>query len=412
MKSLLLCFAFLPVLAQDPMSLQSFVAGTLKANPEALAQRFNVTSAEAQVSINSLMPDPALTTGVSSKELYGPARAASPTQYSVGLGWTLETGGKRAARVLVAQDGVRKAQADLETFLCDLRLGAENAFVDALKARLVLERKRRTLAGFREVMRLDAIRFEAGDIGGVELAQARVEAQRFAGEVFGAEADLKSAEAALAQLLGGAVAPAGDLERAPVAFTEGEVVSRALLNRVDMVAARRSLQLAESQKRLAKANRWVDLGVNVAVNHTPPIYSTGLEAPMSNSLSVQVSIPLPFSRRQRGELVQADAARSQARLEVQAMEQRTRAEVAGALAQYEAAASQLRTFKDGILQDTDKVLEGIQFSYKRGSATLLEFIEAQRTNNEVHLAYFDALAAHAKALAAIDRISGGHVLLD
>jgi cobalt-zinc-cadmium efflux system outer membrane protein len=246
----------------------------------------------------------------------------------------------------------------------------------------------------------------------VELAQARVEAQRFAGEVFGAEADLKSAEAALAQLLGGAVAPAGDLERAPVAFTEGEVVSRALLNRVDMVAARRSLQLAESQKRLAKANRWVDLGVNVAVNHTPPIYSTGLEAPMSNSLSVQVSIPLPFSRRQRGELVQADAARSQARLEVQAMEQRTRAEVAGALAQYEAAASQLRTFKDGILQDTDKVLEGIQFSYKRGSATLLEFIEAQRTNNEVHLAYFDALAAHAKALAAIDRISGGHVLLD
>jgi len=60
----------------------------------------------------------------------------------------------------------------------------------------------------------------------------------------------------------------------------------------------------------------------------------------------------------------------------------------------------------------DRVLDGIQFSYRHGSATLLEFIEAQRTSNEVYLAYVDAQAGHAKALATLDRLSGTHLLLE
>ena len=420
-----LCLLAIPAWANaQDLTLQACVDGALRNNQDALAQRYNVTSAQAQVSINRLMPDPTLTTGVSSHELYGPSKPVNPTQVMVGVAWTLETGGKRAARVAVANEGVSKAQADLETFLSDLRLATENAFVDALKARLVLERKRTTLEGFRAVVRLNEIRFKTGDIGGVELAQARVEAQRFEGEVLGAQADLTSAAAALAQLLGDSkapVTPKGDLEHAPVTIKADTVLARALINRVDLVAARRAVQVAESQQRLAKANRWVDLGVSVGVNHTPPVYATGLDstgapypAPMtmSNSMSVSLSIPLPFSRHQRGELIQADAARAQARLGVQALEQKTRADVVSAVSQYEAASGQLTTFRSGVLQDTDKVLEGVQFSYKHGSASLLEFITAQRTSNEVYLAYYDAQAGHAKALATLDRLSGTHTLLD
>ena len=121
---------------------------------------------------------------------------------------------------------------------------------------------------------------------------------------------------------------------------------------------------------------------------------------------------MPFSRHQHGELIQAEAARAQARLAVQALEQRTQADVVSAVAQYQAAAGQLATFRSGVLQDTDKVIEAVQFSYRHGSATLLDFIQAQRTTNEVYLAYFDAQAGHAKALASLDRLSGTHLLLD
>ena len=401
------------------MALPEFVERVLKSNLDAAAARFNVTSAEAQVSINRLFPDPQLTSGISSKELYGPAKSSNPTQYTVGLAWTLELGGKRAARVALAQTGVRKAQADLETFLSDLRLTAINAFVDATRARLILERKRKTLDGFQEVVRLNDIRFQAGDIGGVELAQSRVEAQRFEGEVYGAEADLKSAEAALRPLLNQDQTPvpsAGELDAEIRTFTVDEVLARALKNRADLVAVRSGLVLAEDELRLAQANRWVDLGLSVGVNHAPPVYATGLDAGgspfpapliMSNTLSATLSIPIPFSRRQKGELVQAGAARSQARLQIRSLEQKTRSDVTGAIAQYEAASKQLRSYQGGILKDADKVLEGLWFSYKHGNASLLELIQAQRTANEVYLAYYDALGNHTKALAALDRVSGG-----
>lgn len=417
--SLSACLVAQDALPARSMTLPEFVERVLKSNLDGAAARFNVTSAEAQVSINRLFPDPQLTSGISSKELYGPSKPASPTQYTVGLAWTLELGGKRAARIAVAQTGVKKAQADLETFLSDLRLSAINAFVDATKARLVLERKQKTRDGFREVVRLNDIRFKAGDLGGVELAQSRVEAQRFEGEVYGAEADLKSAEAALAPLLNldrSPVLPAGDLDAEARVFALDDLLASALKKRTDLVAVRSALDVAENEMRLAEANRWVDLGLSLGINHTPPVYASGLDvggspfpapANMSNSMSATLSIPIPFSRRQKGELVQASAARSQARLQIQSLEQKTRADVASAIAQYEAASRQLQSYKGGILLDADKVLDGLQFSYKRGNASLLELIQAQRTTNEVYLAYFDALGNHTKALAALDRVSGG-----
>jgi len=400
-----LCLAAcaLPAPAQAPaaprsLRLREFVEEVLRSNLEATAQRFNVTIAEAQVSISRLLPDPEIHAGVASKELYGPNKPGTPTEYEAGLSWTLELGGKRSARIAVAQGEVKKAQAEFEAFLDELRATAAGTFADALKVRLVLARKQKTMEGFKELVRLNEIRHATGDIGGVELTQSRVEARRFESEVFAAQAELKAAEGALAQLLGNVQVPvtaAGsmDLPTHPVA----------------------------AELQLAKANRWVDLGLSMGINHTPAVVPTGVDASgspfpspafKSNALSFGISVPIPFSRRQKGELIQAECARTQAKLQLQSTEQQTRAEVQSAVAQYEAASSQLAAYRSGILQDSDKVLEGIQFSYKRGNASLLEWINAQRTNHEVHLAYLETLANHVKALVALDRISGQHSSLE
>lgn len=44
--------------------------------------------------------------------------------------------------------------------------------------------------------------------------------------------------------------------------------------------------------------------------------------------------------------------------------------------------------------------------YQRGTATLLEVLDSQRTVNEVYLAYYDAISEYAKALAAVETTSG------
>lgn len=52
------------------------------------------------------------------------------------------------------------------------------------------------------------------------------------------------------------------------------------------------------------------------------------------------------------------------------------------------------------------MLEGTLYSYQRGAATLLEVLDAQRTDNEVYLAYFDALSDHAHAVVALEQAAG------
>ncbi len=406
------------------LTLQAYVEEVLRTNLEAAAQRQNLPMAEAQVALSRLLPDPELSGGISSKELYGPAKPTSPTQFNLGLAWTLELGGKRSARVEVAKSEQRRTQAEFSAYLGELRATAVGAYTDALRARLVLERKRKTLEGFRELLKLNELRHGAGDIGGLELTQSRVEARRFEGEVLAAEAELRGAEALLASLLGGpwtAVRATGSLDLKPLSVEREALLALALAHRPALVKARHTLEVAEAGLRLAKANRWVDLGLSVGLNHTPAVIPTGVDgegnpfpspALRSKSLSLGVSVPLPFSRRPKGELILAEGARTQSRLQIQSEEQQTRAELEGVLAQFEAVSRQLAAYRSGIPQDPDKVLEGILCSYQRGNASAREWNNAQRTQSEVYLAYLETLASHVKARVALDRVTGQSTTLD
>ena len=72
----------------------------------------------------------------------------------------------------------------------------------------------------------------------------------------------------------------------------------------------------------------------------------------------------------------------------------------------EAAAAKLALYTGGLLSDAEQVLESALYNYQKGGATLLEVIEAQRTVNDVYLAYHGALADHAKSLIALEQSAG------
>ena len=76
------------------------------------------------------------------------------------------------------------------------------------------------------------------------------------------------------------------------------------------------------------------------------------------------------------------------------------------MATYEAAAARVKLYTGGVLSDADQVLEKTLYNYKRGGATLVEVLVAQRTDNDAHLAYFDALSDAARALVAVQQAAG------
>ena len=402
------------------ISLTEFLAEVGEYSLDLAAQKYGVSIAEAQRSIAALFPDPVITGGIGFIQLNSAQRPASPTQTVAALGWTIELGGKRGARIALAEVGIRKANADLQEFLRNLRANAANAFIDSLKARLVLGRTLKTRDSLQTLVGVNERRYKSGDIGRVELLQSQVEADRFLGNVASAEASVKVSDNAMALWLGRPLdgrVPTGDIRLLPMPMSPDRILEVALEARADLVAARVAVDVARDQLALVRANRWVDLGVSVGVAHTPAIPdNAGLDPAgnpvtptfTSNTLGATVTVPIPFSRLQQGELIQASAALSQAELQLKSAELKVRTDVNSAVAQYEAAETQLRVYQDGILKNADAVLDGIRYSYTHGKSSLLDLLNAQRTADDVYLGYFDALANYGKAVVVLQQAAGGY----
>ncbi|WP_036517798.1 TolC family protein [Nevskia soli] len=398
-----------------PVKYDEYLAEVLRANLDYATQKYNVTIAEAGISIARLFPDPTVTAGIASTEVYGPTHRAYPTSPTFGLGWTMELGGKRGARIALARDTLKQTQASLDDFLRQLKATATNAFVDSLKARLVVQRKQDTLKGFEELVALDEIRYKDGDIGQLELSQARVARDQFLGESLSAESDVKVADATLSQFAGGGLQgrpPVGELDAPPRNFDLSQALDAAMKNRSDVLAAQKAVDVAADNLGLAKANRWVDLGLNLTYTHTRAIYSdpgvldkTGQSFPpesaRNDALGATVTVPIPFSRLQHGELTQAEAALSQAQLQLRVAQLQARTDVISAYAQYTAAAKALAAYRGSILRETDQTLVDTKYAYQRGAISIVELIQAQQATNDIYLAYYDALSAHDKALLAL-----------
>ncbi|TWJ32553.1 TolC family protein [Geobacter argillaceus] len=385
-------------------------------------QRENVTSAKAGISIAGVRPDPQLTAGIASLELNPSNRDNAALATTAGLAITVETAGKRGKRIRAAQSNVKLTEANVRAFVRDLGTQSAAAFVEACRTRDALARKESSLTSFQEVVRANEIRYKVGDIGMLELRQSRVEADRFRTDVTSARADASAAAENLSAPLGirfVELFPGGvvdcELKREPLRSPLDELIRQALENRDDVRVARVTVENARDNLHLARANRWVDPTVNIGVTHTPQVQSVFDSAgnvtnsptlASSTTLGLTVTIPIPFSRLQRGELVQAETAVTQAELQLRSTLLKAETEVRATHAQYRAAATNVQSYADHVLADADHVLDGKRTSYRKGAASLLELLDAQRTADDVHLGYLQALADLANATVRLQLSAG------
>lgn len=393
--------------------LAAYLRSVANGNLDLLAQRASVSLADAQIDLARIFPDPQLTAGLYQLDV---TRQGNPTATVVGVNVPLQLGGQRGARIDVAEANLTAAQSDLEDYLRVLRANAANAYVNALLAQLVLDRREQTAEDLAKLVGVNEQRYRVGDVGEALLLQSRVEARQGRAAVIDAQSDVASASLAAVGLLGSSahlwmdqeLTFDGDLKAvADKTFDPKALVARALVTRPDLRAAKRRVNAAERTIDLAKANRVVDVGVgaswqhNFAVNESP---NAGL--PSSDFVGATVTVPIPFSRLYHGEVNAAYSQQSQAVASERAAEVRVEAEVRDAVNHYRAANARVTLYTAGMLSDADKVLEKTLYNYTRGGATLVEVLVAQHTDNDVYLAYYGALADAAHALIGLEEAGG------
>jgi len=370
------------------------------------SQKYNVSMAEAAIRTANMFPDPQLemettNNGVNQNMGY---------VYGASLGWTLELGGKRKARVNLARNQSELSKLQLQDFFRNLRADASLGYINALKSKALLEVQQDSYKNMQQLAKSDSIRYRLGTISLVASKQSKLEAASLLNEVYQAESEEQQALTSLSVLLGDSKIMdrevSGDLNAFNRDFSIDDLILQALNERADLLAARQNTEVTRSQISLEKANRVIDLGISAgAERHTEAINEIA-PSPTVNAVKMGISIPLKFSNKRNAGVKIAEMASSQAEIEYKQTEQAIRAEVMQAYQQYVATQKQLRQFHNGMLAEAQTILEGIIYSYKRGESSILEVLNAQRTYNNVRKDYYQVLADNASALIELERKAG------
>ena len=125
-----------------------------------------------------------------------------------------------------------------------------------------------------------------------------------------------------------------------------------------------------------------------------------------NSLGFFFSVPLPVFNRNQGEIARAREERQQVEARTRALEAVIRNELNAAWQQYDTARSLLARIEGEMLDQARSVLASMEYSYRAGEASLVEFLDAQRAFNDTMQGYNEARAEYARSLYLIDSVTG------
>jgi outer membrane protein, heavy metal efflux system len=125
-----------------------------------------------------------------------------------------------------------------------------------------------------------------------------------------------------------------------------------------------------------------------------------------NSLTFELSIPLPLFDRNQGGIKEAQCGISQAREEKRGAEAKTHTALFAAHTTLDEACNSSVALRDDILLRARSVFDLTQEGYRLGKFGYLDVLDAQRALFDVQMQYLEALRAYHLALADVERLAG------
>ncbi|HUQ92100.1 MAG TPA: TolC family protein [Bryobacteraceae bacterium] len=407
--SLWLTAACLFLTAQTPLSMEQAVAEALDRNLGLLAERYNISIADARIITARLRPNLVLSIGGDHLDLlgtgYNAVNAAGPSEYSVRTDFVFERGRKRENRVAVAVTSKSVVELQLVNTLRGVVLEVQNAFVEVLLAKSNLVLATENLEAFRSIVRLNETRVKAGDLAEIELLRVQLAELQFENAVRQAELRAASARTRLRLLLGrtgqaGTFDVVGELRRDEVLLSLDTLREQARLRRPDVKALANDQARSLAELRLQIAQGAVDYTVGTEYRRQQGLAGRG------NSLGVFFQTTIPVFNRNQGEIERTRQEQRQIEARMRALTAAVENEVDLAYMQFLTSQATLQKVETTMLPRAREVRQISQYSYTRGEATLIEFLDGQRAYNETVQIYNDARAEYARSLYQMDAATG------
>jgi cobalt-zinc-cadmium efflux system outer membrane protein len=266
-----------------------------------------------------------------------------------------------------------------------------------LAAKGALNLAQQNVDDYRKTIDLSRERLRAGDISATDFKRLDLQLAQFESDYDNAHTNLVQAAEQLQTLLGydrphPGFDITGSLDPPSISTTLSDAEQKALQARPDYLAAQQSVRAADANVKLAYAEGTTD----------PTIEGEYDRAGTANSAGFQIGIPLRIFDRNQGEKARTKYEAQSSRFSETAARNQVVSDVDQAWAAYEDALSLARRYNGHYLQEAHDVRDNLEYSYRHGGTTLLDYLSALQDYRQVNL---DALNANMQVWLSLDQVS-------
>ena len=322
--------------------------------------------------------------------------------------------GKTALRERVAASGLDAAkmnQLDAQRQLVSL---VKQEFVSTIVSELTRDFATQVRDSTRRSVDLIRERYRAGAVDEADLS--RVETQSLEAEqaLDSTLQTVSQQQSVMRFLLGRVNGGPGALELdaspffppRPVPLLDGAsldtLVSKALETRPDVKAQMAQVAQTEAAVRSLRRQRIPDIAIFAGYSQQglAPDYSS------PPNVTVGLSIPIPIAYRLAGEIAHAEANVATERIQLERIHAQVRSDVETAWSAYRITLSQVRRMNDGLLRSAARARDLVSIQYEKGAASLIEFLDAQRTFVSINVEYLSVVQAYWTAVFRLEAALG------
>ncbi len=374
-------------------------------NPTLRAGALNVDESRAEETTAYLRPNPDINIYADQFNFH-PLQPLAGADQIVGINYLHERQHKRELRREAAEEGTQVAvsqQADLgRTLLFNLR----NAFVQLLQAKAIRANAQENLTYYDKELQINRDRLKAGDISEVDEDRLELQRVQFEADLENSTVNVRTAKIQLLTLLNDRT----PLDQFDVSgrfdFVDHlpdlqELRNSALETRPDLKAQMESVKQADTNHRLAIANGSTDPTFGFDIGRNPPLFGY---------VGFSVTFPLRIFDKNQGEKLRTelDVTRNERLLD--ASRAQVFSDVDSAYATLNSTLNLLRPYKSKYLPMSAKIRDTVSYAYQRGAATLLDFLDAQKSYRDTELSYLNLIGTYLTAASQLNEAVGNEAI--
>jgi cobalt-zinc-cadmium efflux system outer membrane protein len=397
-------------LAQNPasvtVSLDDAIQMALRHNHNLLAARTTIQQSEAEEITANLRPNPVILSDWQFLPVFQPSQFSADyldntAQFDLGVSYLFERGKKRQHRLRAAKDITAQTRSLVADSERGLTFSVASGFINVELAESTLALAQQDLQGFQNTVDISQARYNAGDIGESDLLKIKLQMLQFQTDVSAAKLARVQGLSDLRQLLGyESIAAdydvAGSFDYQPVKGNVDDFQAMALQNRPDLRAAQQGVTAANSQHALQQAIGKRDITGEVNYTHIGYL----------NDISLFGQMQMPIFDRNQGEIARAAYVVTQAQEQERFANGQVMTDVRDAFENLRTNDQVVGLYRSGYLDEAQQSRDISEYAYRRGAASLLDFLDAERTFRATQLAYRQALASYLLATEQLRQAVG------